>query len=219
MCRWPTLKRYRVGTFQQARADSSRPDVLAKGLAGLELCYRDLDVQHGSQKFNFDDMHVRSRDLLVGCRTTVVAPRELAKPEIFALSIGRALSGGTAAFTVSAGGVIAPYFCVVEGSSDGHAYAVVTAGGMPRYVPLAERLNEGTIVQRCQPAGMHTSLFDAYAAPSPRERTSRQRAAKQRRQVQTPGRMLPVREAWCICGAKAVAMVPWKQRLAGARSG
>lgn len=115
MLRWPALKQYRVGMLEQARAENSRPDVLEKWCAGLELCYRDLGTQHGRQIFNMDETHVRAPDLLVGDRTSIVGPRDVDKPENVSPSSGAAASGCTVAFTVSPGGVVTLYFRVVEG--------------------------------------------------------------------------------------------------------
>jgi len=164
MRRWPRLKQYRVGMLEQARAENSRPEVLAKWYAGLDLCYRDLGIKQGRQLFNMDETHVRSRDLLTGGRTSIVATDDIDKPEVVAPSIGSAASGCTAAFTVSPGGVAAPYFCVVDGAASGHAYVSVAENGHSRFVPLAARLNEGAMVTRRRPPGFDKDIFDMYAA-------------------------------------------------------
>lgn len=161
MHRWPVLKRYRVGMLEQSRAENSRPDVAAKWFAGLELCYRDLDIQHGRQIIIRDETHVRARDLLIEDQTSIVGTRDMDKPELVSPSIGSAASRCTVAFTVPPSGIVAPYFCIVEGSSDGHAYVVVKEGGTSRYMPLVERLNDGAIVRRRQPAGLTKELLDA----------------------------------------------------------
>ena len=164
MRRWPGLKRYRLGMLEQARAENSRPEVLAKWYAGLELCYRDLGIKCGRQIFNMDETHVRSRDLLIGDRTSIVAPKDLDKPEIVSPSIGAAASGCTAAFTASPGGVAAPYFCVVDGAASGHAFVVVSDNGKKRYVPLAASLPEGSVVTRRRPPGFDKGIFNTYAS-------------------------------------------------------
>lgn len=47
LSRWPALKRYRFGTLEDARAKNSRPDVLARWFATVQLCMRDLGIKHG----------------------------------------------------------------------------------------------------------------------------------------------------------------------------
>lgn len=162
--RWPGLKRFRVGMLEQARAENSKPEVLAKWYAGLELCYRELQIKHMRQIFHMDQTHVRSRDLLVGDRAPIVAPDDLDKPEVVSSSIGAATSGCSAAFTVSPGGVAAPHFWVVDGATSGHAYAVVTENGTKRYEPLAAGLSKGSVVTRRRPPGFDKGIFDAYAS-------------------------------------------------------
>lgn len=67
---------------------------------------------------------------------------------------------------VSPGGVAAPFFCVVDGETSGHAYAVETENGTKRYVPLAAHLPEGSVVTRRRPPEFHKTIFDAYATHS-----------------------------------------------------
>lgn len=67
---------------------------------------------------------------------------------------------------VSPGGVAAPFFCVVDGETSGHAYAVVTENGTKRYLPIAAHLPEGSVVTRRRPPEFHKTIFDAYATHS-----------------------------------------------------
>lgn len=71
--RWPNLERYRVGMLQQARAENSRPEVLAGWFAFLEPCMRDLGITKARRTLNTDETHVAAR-LPIGYRTTTVGP-------------------------------------------------------------------------------------------------------------------------------------------------
>lgn len=70
----------------------------------------------------------------------------------------------TAAFTVSAAGLVAPHFVVVEGATPGHAFVRVTRpDGTVHTVPLASFLNDAAMAWRRTPPGFDKSVFDVYA--------------------------------------------------------
>lgn len=70
----------------------------------------------------------------------------------------------TAAFTVSAAGMVAPHFVVVEGANPGHAFVRVSGpDGASRVVPLASLLNDSAVVWRRTPHVSEKNVFDVYA--------------------------------------------------------
>lgn len=150
--------------LEQARAENSRPEVLASWLASLDLSMRDLAITQKRLILNMDETHVAARELLTGDRAMGIGPVGMSKPKLVTPSIGAAASGCTLAATMSLGGVLAPMIVVVEGPTDEHAYVTVTKEGRTRHVPLASRLNENAMVVRHKPAGFDRPMFAKLAA-------------------------------------------------------
>jgi len=71
----------------------------------------------------------------------------------------------TAAFCVSAAGVVVPHFVVVEVQAAGHAFVTETAadGSRTKRV-LSSFLNDGAVVWRPSPPGFDKAVFDVWAS-------------------------------------------------------
>jgi len=111
-----------------------------------------------------DETHFEPRQLLLEARTTLLGGRGMRKPEVIIPSIGSGAATCTAAVTVSAGGLLAPLFLVVEGEAKGLAFAKITVDGKTTSVPLAARLNDSAMVVRRTPAGFYKGIFDVWCA-------------------------------------------------------
>jgi len=69
----------------------------------------------------------------------------------------------TAAFCVSAAGVVAPHFVVVDGQAPGHGIVTVTGPAcFKQDAALASWLNDGAIVWRRSPPGMDKAVFNVW---------------------------------------------------------
>lgn len=85
-----------------------------------------------------DEAHAKAREKSGTSRARIIGPVGLTKPEVIMPEFASAAGACTAAFTVSAAGLVAPHFVVVEGPSPGHAFVRITGPDMVgRNVPLA----------------------------------------------------------------------------------
>lgn len=88
----------------------------------------------------------------------------MATPEVVLPDFASGAGACTAAFTVSAAGMVAPHFVVVKGANPGHAFVLVSGpDGASRVVPLASLLNDSAVVWRRTPPGFDKNMFDVYA--------------------------------------------------------
>jgi len=86
------------------------------------------------------------------------------KPEIILPPFASGAGACTAAFCVSAAGVVAPHFIVKEGQVPGHAFLTKTKQyGTNTVTALSFLLNDGVFVWRWSPAGFDNSVFDVWA--------------------------------------------------------
>jgi len=177
--RHPQLRRYRVGTMEHGRALNSRPDVVAGWYALLSLMYRDYSITSPRQVWNMDETHIHARTSAIAGRSEIIGDVVLTKPENILPPFASGEGACTAAFCVSAGGLVAPHFVVVDGQVPGHAFVSVTQpDGSTRDEALAAHLNDGAIVWRRSPPGFTKAVFDVWAeqfANFLRARTTRRR--------------------------------------------
>jgi len=158
------LRRYRVGTMEEGRARNSRPDVVARWNALLTLLYRDHAITSARQVWNMNETHVHARTSAVEGRGGIIRGVGLRKPEVVLPSFASGAGACTAAFCVSAGGVVAPHFVVVDGQATGHAFVTTTErDGGKQDKALATFLNDGAIVRRRSPPGFTKEVFDVWA--------------------------------------------------------
>jgi len=161
--RWPELQHYRAGTIENGRATNERPDVIASWFAALTLLYRQLRITHPRQVWNMDETAVKARDVMLHARASIIDGAGMSKPEVDLPKIGSGASTCTSVFTVSASGMVAPHFVVVEGSVPGHAFVRRQVEGQPaQVIPLASRLGDGATVRRRSPPGLDLDMFDVY---------------------------------------------------------
>jgi len=143
LSRHPELRRYRVGTLEEGRARNGRPDVVANWFSLLTLLYRDCRVTSPRQVCNMDETHVHARMSAMDGRGGILGGVGMRKPEMILPPFASGASACTAAFCVSAAGVVAPYFVVVDGQAAGHAFVTETeADGSRTERALSSFLNE-----------------------------------------------------------------------------
>jgi len=161
--RWPELQPYRAGTIENGRATHSRPDVIASWFAALTLLYRQLRITHPRQGWNMDETAVNARDVMLHARASIIGGAGISNPEMVLPKIGSGASTCTSVFMVSASGMVAPHFVVVEGSVSRHAFVRRQVEGQPaQVIPLASRLGDGATVRRRSPLGLDLHMFDVY---------------------------------------------------------
>jgi len=86
------------------------------------------------------------------------------KPEVILPPFVSGAGACTAAFCVSAAGVVAPHFIVVEGQVPGHAVLTETKQeGTKTVTALSSLLNNGAFVWRRSPRGLYKTVFDVWA--------------------------------------------------------
>ncbi|KAK1865710.1 hypothetical protein I4F81_008236 [Pyropia yezoensis] len=124
--RWPELREYRAGTIEEGRARNARPETVAHWFATLAVMYRDLRIVSPRQLWNMDETHIKARESAGSSRARILGPVGLRKPEVVMPDFASGAGACTAAFTVSAAGLVAPHFVVVEGATPGHAFVRVT---------------------------------------------------------------------------------------------
>jgi len=164
LSRHPELRRYRVGTLEEGRARNARPDVVANWFALLTLLYRDLRINSPRQVWNMDETHVHARMSAMSGRQGILGEVGMLKPEVILPPFASGAGACTAAFCVSAAGVVAPHFIVVEGQVPGHAVLTETKqDGTKTVTALSSLLNDGAVVWRRSPPGFDKSVFDVWA--------------------------------------------------------
>jgi len=127
LSRHPELRRYRVGILEEGRARNGRPDVVANRFSLLTLLYRDCRVTPPQKVRNMEETRVYARMSVMDGRAGILGGVCMLKPEIILPPFASRAGACTAAFRVSAAGVVAPYFVVVEGQAAGHAVVTETA--------------------------------------------------------------------------------------------
>jgi len=158
------LRRYPVGTLEEGRARNSRPNVVSRWYALLTLLYRDHAITSARQVWNMDETHVHARTSAVEGRGRIIGCVGLRKPDVVLPSFASGAGACTAAFCVSAAGVVGPHFVVVDGQASGHAFVTTTdRDGGKQEKALAAFLNDGAIVRRRSPPGYNKEVFDVWA--------------------------------------------------------
>jgi len=161
--RHPELKKYRVGNLEEGRGRNSRPDVVASWYAILTLMYREYNIVSPRQVRNMDETYIHARTWALTGRSEIIGGVGMTKPEVILPPFASGAGACTAAFCVSAAGVVAPHFIVVDGRVAGHGTVALTyQDGRKEYEALAAYLNEGAVVWRRSPPGFDIAL-DVWA--------------------------------------------------------
>jgi len=161
--RHPDLRKYRVGTLEEGRGRNARPEVVARLLGLLSLLCRDLKITSPRQVWNMDETHIHARTSAMKGRSEVVGEVGMTKPEVLLPPFASGAGAGTAAFCVSAAGVVAPYFIVVDGRVAGHGVFTETSPeGIKEEKALASFLNDAAVVCRRSPPGFDKVVFDVW---------------------------------------------------------
>jgi len=169
------LRKYRVGTLEEGSARNGRLDVVASWFSILTLMYRDYRMTSPRQVWNMDETHVQARTSAMRGREGTLGGVGMVKPEDILPAFSSGAGACTAAFCVSAAGVVATHFIVVDGQTPGHAYVSETkADGSRTELALPSYLSEGAVVwRRSPPAFIKLSLtFGPQLSPSLRVPTS-----------------------------------------------
>jgi len=165
LSRHPELRRYRAGTREEGRGRNGRPEVVASWVSILTLLYRDYRVTSPRQVWNMDETHVQARTSAMSGREGILGGVGMVKPEIILPAFASGAGACTAVFCVSAAGVVAPHFIVVDGQTPGHAYVSETeADGSRTEQALSSYLNDGAVVWRRSPPGFDEAVFDVCAS-------------------------------------------------------
>jgi len=110
-----------------------------------------------------DETHIHPRSSAISSRMGIVGGVGMSKPEVILPPFSSGAGACTAAFCVSAAGVVAPHFVVVDGQAPGHGIVTVTGpDGFKKDAALASWLNDGAIVWRRSPPGMEKAVFDVW---------------------------------------------------------
>jgi len=110
------------------------------------------------------EAHFRARTLAVEGRGGGIGGFGLRKPEVVLPSLASGAGAFTAAFSVSAAGVVAPHFVVVDRQASGHAFVITSArDGGKQDKALSVLLSIGVIVWRRSPLGFSQEVFDVWA--------------------------------------------------------
>jgi len=158
------LKKYRVGNLEEGRGRKSRPDVVASWYAPLTLMYREYNIVSPRQVWNMDETHIHARTWALTGRSEIFGGVWMTKPEVILPPFASGAGACTAAFCVSAAGVVAPHFIVVDGRVAGHGTVALTyQDGRKEYEALAAYLNDGAVVWRRSPPGFDKAVFDVWA--------------------------------------------------------
>ena len=165
LSRHPELRKYRFGTLEEGRARNGRPDVVASWFSILTLLYRDYRVNSPWQVWNMDETLVQARKSATSGREGILEGVGMVKPEVIMPDFASGAGACTAAFCVSAAGVVAPHFIVFDGQTPGPAYLLETrADGSRKEQALSSYLNDGAVVWRHSPPGLDKAVFDVWAS-------------------------------------------------------
>ena len=165
LSRHPELRKYRVGTLEEGRARNGRLDVVASWFSILTLLYRDYRMTSPRQVWNMDETHVQARTSAMRGREGTLGGVGMVKPEDILPAFASGAGACTAAFCVSAAGVVATHFIIVDGQTPGHAYVSETkADGSRTEQALSSYLSDGAVVWRRSPPGFYKAVFDVWAS-------------------------------------------------------
>jgi len=107
--RHPDLRKYRVGTLEEGWGRNARPEVVARWFGLLSLLYQDLKITSPRQVWNMDETHIHARTSAMTGRSEVIGEVGMTKPEVLLPPFASGAGSCTAAFCVSAAGVVDPY--------------------------------------------------------------------------------------------------------------
>jgi len=157
--RHPDLRKYRVGTLEEGRGRNARPEVVARWVVLLSLLYRDLKITSRRQVWNMDEIHIHARTSAMTGRSEVIGEVGMTKPEVLLPPFASGAGACTAAFCVSAAGVVVPYLIVVDGKVAGHGVVTETSPeGIKKETALALFLNDAVkLVMFSSPRQSHRS--------------------------------------------------------------
>ena len=165
LSRHSELRKYRAGTLEEGRARNGRLDVVASWFSILTLLYRDYRMTSPRQVWNMDETHVQARTSAMSGREGILGGVGMVKPEVILPAFASGAGACTAAFCVSAAGVVAPHFIVVDGQTPRHACVSETeADGSRTEQALSSNLNDGAVVWRHSPPGLDKAVFDVWAS-------------------------------------------------------
>jgi len=160
----PELRKYRVGTLEEGRGRNARQEVVARWFGLLSLLYRDLKITSPRQVWNMNETHIHARTSAMTGRSEVIGQVGMTKPEVLLPPFASGVGACTAAFGVSAAGVVAPYFIVVDGKVAGHSVVTETSPeGIKKETALASFLNDAAVVWRRSPPGFDKVVFEVWA--------------------------------------------------------